>query len=960
MIPVPLPPLIDLSTQKRIQQDVVVNIQLRRHKFSTDAKPSGLNAEKKGKDKSPIFGSQVLINGKLASDRSFGWPFFRWKRGTRPHIKWINLTGYNTNIHLHSFNVTGDADGCSMFVQFGKGTSIGPVLDIEYPVIQNNSELGWYHAHPMLVEMQLVASGMAGLIQVVDDASSKVTEQFEYGNNYLMLMLQDLDLNRDGTANLSNLGTDENRSAFSQVNGISVINWYSSSPAPFVNKLFHQTSINLVKIDLLNATANWRFLHLGVCDEEGNPQKFYVIQSDTGLMNPTPMTQITVYPAARVSLLIDMCDFKRGAWLFAYDYDLSEQFGATLVDEKLVAPTPDFTIPESTPYPTPIPDDSCAPMNQQDNPSSLSYPTLQTIPQVDTILENGIIPPPKQFSIKRFLFLQWKPKSKKTGELSLSKMLSLIRRIVFGEENYLKYQSLLTQPFFEYLPGINYTLLLNPQYYYNLPSFDPYVPQRNILLFGEDNENAEQGGDPNGVSEYINGCNRLFADMWNSSELDLNYAIDQYNRNPTFQPSVLPTCLFRITQSTSQCNVDMIANDSLTVQLFNTPIDYHNTTTAPIADVKITFKPTLEEKPLNVQQWCDKVNRTFAETSITIEDKKQCLSTFLNLTWSFYPFKISYLNDKVQYIKTVMMRLTNSSNFFVRLKASWTLLQQFGKSICADTPPTQCAMTMAQMKVMLWKKIKYKYAEPVVPIKTETISLEQKRLSSLDQSPQTGWLSSFLNSDCFSLSCAPIEKDSPSKIPWISAPRTSQLSQTMDNNMNIQTLFNNFATRDPNAPIFLLKPEQEAELIISPSTTFKGFVDGFMNENFNNFGVQENSSEQWEYSNLDNADSHPYHFHLTSGYVQVHNPGNSQGLVTKKNSFYPYLYSRETYGVPAQQSIAFNLRFVNYNSLQSVLNPKYPGVKGIGFCHHCHYLPHVSASMVNSYFVFPEERSKWF
>ena len=182
-----------------------------------------------------------------------------------------------------------------------------------------------------------------------------------------------------------------------------------------------------------------------------------------------------------------------------------------------------------------------------------------------------------------------------------------------------------------------------------------------------------------------------------------------------------------------------------------------------------------------------------------------------------------------------------------------------------------------------------------------------------------------------------------------------------DKDMNIQKIFAAYATSDPNTQISMFTPYDYAQMIIPPQTTFKGFVDGFMNENFNNFSVESETSEQWIYSNLDNADFHPLHYHLTSGYVKTHNSRNSQGLVTVKNSFFPYLYSRETYGVPAQQFIAFNLRFVHHNSLQWVLNPLLPGIKGMGFCVHCHILNHVSAGgMINSYFVFPGKRSDWF
>ena len=62
-------------------------------------------------------------------------------------------------------------------------------------------------------------------------------------------------------------------------------------------------------------------------------------------------------------------------------------------------------------------------------------------------------------------------------------------------------------------------------------------------------------------------------------------------------------------------------------------------------------------------------------------------------------------------------------------------------------------------------------------------------------------------------------------------------------------------------------------LIISPfdennsdrenNGVYKGFVDGYLNDNYMNFSVKKNNSEKWYYFNMDFQDSHPFHFHLT-------------------------------------------------------------------------------------------------
>ena len=107
------------------------------------------------------------------------------------------------------------------------------------------------------------------------------------------------------------------------------MNWYSSKSVPFVNHLFHNTTQNLVKIDILNASLNWRVFHLGVCDEKGKIKPFYLVQTDSGLMNPTKLTVIPIAVAGRVGIIIDLNDFKNGvAYLFFYNYDLTEMFSS--------------------------------------------------------------------------------------------------------------------------------------------------------------------------------------------------------------------------------------------------------------------------------------------------------------------------------------------------------------------------------------------------------------------------------------------------------------------------------------------------------------------------------------------------------------------------------------------------------------------------------------------------------
>jgi FtsP/CotA-like multicopper oxidase with cupredoxin domain len=165
-------------------------------------------------------------------------------------------------------------------------------------------------------------------------------------------------------------------------------------------------------------------------------------------------------------------------------------------------------------------------------------------------------------------------------------------------------------------------------------------------------------------------------------------------------------------------------------------------------------------------------------------------------------------------------------------------------------------------------------------------------------------------------------------------------------NMNIQQIFPAYATSDPNNPI--TSPDGTAELIIAPHTTYFGPVDGFQNDNLMNFSVGYNKTEKWYYHNLDTQDTHPFHFHLTSGFVDCFDEVNSQCLLKNDNYFANYLYSRDTYGIGSQQSLAFYLKFINYISEEGALVPP---VRNLGYMYHCHYMTHHDMNMMGQYYV---------
>jgi hypothetical protein len=792
----------------------------------------------------------------------------------------INFTGYNNLTHFHGLATTGDVDGANERVSYGVGTSIGPKLKLHFPPIVNNSTTLWVHNHNMFATNDYNYSGMTGMLQIRDVVSDSVMSYFVPGDNQLFLNFQDMDLLSDGTLTRTNIYMDENRSCFGLVNGISCVNWYSSDLKPYVDSFYHNCSRNLIKIDILNAGNDFRYLYLGVCDEEDTILPFYLIQSDAGLMNPTRLTMVEIPHASRVSILIET---KKTLHVFCYNYDLTEVGNVQVTkDQQLEALVPDVKQSSNpSPNPTPIPGPD----------TTLLYPVIKPIPTILQTLRNGNIIPPQEsklpFTIRKFLRIKRTPKRKSSPHvISLDQMITRIRKVVFGP-NYSSYCSLIRQPNFEY-SSIDYISLLNPDYFYNLPNpKEAQTKIRQFLMFADDQENSNvPGGNPLGSSEFINGANRVMADMWNSEESNLTFAMKRYLFRPNaYKPKVLPTCLFSILSSdTKYSNLQMVANDTLTIQLFSSPITYQTDAT-PLYSFSITFPPTNPSEPLNVDKWCQLFNQTMSKYGYDREAGKEGgkeedqkgkvkLSDVLELDWTWYPFQYDSVTKKTWIIQTTLLKLINKSTYWVRVLGPWTALQMIGKSFMADLPMTN------------------------------NNENNNKDITKSDMS-------------------MPMEK-------------------------SLQQLQVYYATNDPDAPLPLKTNMDNAQLIVSPLQTFTGFVDGFMNCALINFSVGLNVSETWVYNNGDTQDSHMSHFHGTSGFALTDSPFTSPGLVSPTRKYAPLLYSKETYGIGPQQSLAWNIKFVHYTSPMSVLNPP---VRGVGYVHHCH-LNHESMNMMQAFWVY--------
>ena len=290
--------------------------------------------------------------------QSFGLPLVIVKRGKHMRFRFTNYTGYSTNLHIHGGNVPANMDGATEILSFGIATSVGPVLELNYHPVTNNSSLIWMHSHSMFLENEFVYTGIYGLIVVIDDISEKVNNNFNLYKNYFPLTYECANFHPDGTLDNRNLNVGGERSCFGLIDGTSAVNWTSNKEAnKYISRLKQVSSSNITKIDIVNGTGSFRVIYVGVCDREGNIKTFHLVQSDDGYRNPIELTMISIFAGSRIGIIIDLNEFKcKEAFIFFYNFDLTEISNLELVGNTLIADTPDLKKSKNpTPNPTPIP-----------------------------------------------------------------------------------------------------------------------------------------------------------------------------------------------------------------------------------------------------------------------------------------------------------------------------------------------------------------------------------------------------------------------------------------------------------------------------------------------------------------------------------------------------------------------------------------------------------------------------
>ena len=346
----------------------------------------------------------------------------------------------------------------------------------------------------------------------------------------------------------------------------------------------------------------------------------------------------------------------------------------------------------------------------------------------------------------------------------------------------------------------------SPRYYYNLPDFSIKAPIRNIYLCS--------GDDTNNITEQINGSTRLLVDLWNSEELDLNVAIEQYLMKPNnYRPDMLPSSKFRICKTNDQfSNITMISNDTLKVQIFTHEPPYGDFTPSPVFTFTVIFPATPLNQYLNIQEWVDLVNQTLEGIDVSLPDIETKGDVLIQCDWSFFPYPVNFIAQKTKYVKSAIIKTTNNYKYWIRLLGRWPLLQFFGKPIINDDLDSDPIFKISPMstnsKVRLAPNKNFSVYEKCDDVET------------------------------FGIFDSELRKNFP---------------------------FYATASRDVQLPINCTR--KCAELIIPPHDSYIGIYDGYFNDNINSFSVKANSTENWIYTNTDSMDSHSLHIHSTSGFT---------------------------------------------------------------------------------------------
>jgi len=216
-------------------------------------------------------------------------PTLRMRAGESVQINVANNIGETSTLHWHGFHLPARSDGGPHQV-----IAENEIWSPQFTVKQRAS-MFWYHSHMMPRTGPQVYHGLAGLILVEDEQAGNLSLPQDYGVDDIPVILQD--------RRFSNSGSFEYASSMhDRMMGM-------KGNTLLVNGTINPTFIartDTLRLRFLNG-SNSRMYTLGFNDR----RQFYQISSDGGLLqNPVATNTITLGPAERADIIVDLSDGK--------------------------------------------------------------------------------------------------------------------------------------------------------------------------------------------------------------------------------------------------------------------------------------------------------------------------------------------------------------------------------------------------------------------------------------------------------------------------------------------------------------------------------------------------------------------------------------------------------------------------------------------------------------------------
>jgi spore coat protein A, manganese oxidase len=227
----------------------------------------------------PIYGYEGVYPG----------PTIRARKGRTAVVKQTNTLPFDSNVHLHGGYVPAASDGHPMDV-----IRPGASFDYTYPNDQDGAYL-WYHDHAHGRTAKTLYYGLVGTYVLNDEREEELG--LPTGEYDVPLVIQDHAFHRDGSFRYA-----ENVDV--GFNGDTILVNGAVAPRMTVERRKYRFRI-------LNA-SNARGYRLAL----GRGRAMTQIASDGGLLErPVRRSEVPIFPAERVELVIDFADFTPGTQL---------------------------------------------------------------------------------------------------------------------------------------------------------------------------------------------------------------------------------------------------------------------------------------------------------------------------------------------------------------------------------------------------------------------------------------------------------------------------------------------------------------------------------------------------------------------------------------------------------------------------------------------------------------------